>query len=411
MGSHTLARFFGNLTIRRKLFLIAVVAAVPTAVLLFIVLTGQSADLNQAQQERRGVEFTAPVQRLLQDVQLHRDLAATLLAGDQSYAQRLQDSAADVDKDMKAVDAVDKRYGGRFHAHDRVNTIKQSWQSLGGNTPNLTQQASFDQHTALINGQIIPLIYEVGDSSGLLRDPRAASNHIAAALVNNVPQTTEALSESRAYGAAILAGASAHKRTLALASAERDFLVGETGQVQSTTTLTTRELDAAVKADPAQRAALGVKIQAADGDNEQFVAISKSLLLDGTNLSADTESFFRQATDAINSTFDLSDTSSGILHDLLNSRVSQTNTARLFSFGVAAGGISLVTVLILFVVLSITQRVARLVSAADRISLGDLNAEVNIEGNDELGELAQSFERMQSSLQAAIDRLRTRRAS
>ena len=67
--------------------------------------------------------------------------------------------------------------------------------------------------------------------------------------------------------------------------------------------------------------------------------------------------------------------------------------------------------MILFVVLSITGRIARLVAVADRVSLGDLNAEVDIQGNDELGELAQSFERMQSSLQAAIDRLRTRRAS
>jgi methyl-accepting chemotaxis protein len=61
--------------------------------------------------------------------------------------------------------------------------------------------------------------------------------------------------------------------------------------------------------------------------------------------------------------------------------------------------------------LSITRRVARLVAVADRISLGDLDAAVDVRGTDELGELAESFERMQTSLQAAIERLRSRRAS
>src|SRR5256885_330672 len=81
----------------------------------------------------------------------------------------------------------------------------------------------------------------------------------------------------------------AHKRTLALAASEHDFLVNETGQVQSTSTLTKRELDAVVVADPAQKASLPGKIQDADGATQQFVAISQSLLLNGTNLNADTQ--------------------------------------------------------------------------------------------------------------------------
>ncbi|HZQ36910.1 MAG TPA: HAMP domain-containing protein [Dehalococcoidia bacterium] len=413
MLARALGSPFGNLTIRRKLFLIAMVAAVPTAILLFVVLTGQSADLNAAQQERQGAEFITRAQKLLRDVQLHRDQASALLAGDQSFAPQLQASAAAVDGDLKDLAAVDKKYGGRFHTHDDVNGLRRTWDAINVGTPTGSQQDSFTQHTQMITGLkgIIPLIYQVGNASGLLRDPKAASNHIAAALVNNVPQTSEALSEGRAYGAAILAGAAAHTRTLALAGNEHDFLVNEIGQVQSTSDLTTRELDAAVSADPAQRAAFSDKISNADAMTKQFIAVSQNLLLNGTNLDPSIQPYFGPASDAIAATFALSDTSASTLHKLLESRVNQANTVRIFSFAVAASGISLVTLLILFVVLSITGRIARLVAIADRVSLGDLNAEVDIQGNDELGELAQSFERMQSSLQAAIDRLRTRRAS
>ena len=54
---------------------------------------------------------------------------------------------------------------------------------------------------------------------------------------------------------------------------------------------------------------------------------------------------------------------------------------------------------------SITNAVTTLTQAAERISMGELDAAVVLKSKDELGELAQSFERMRISLKAAMDRL------
>jgi methyl-accepting chemotaxis protein len=57
---------------------------------------------------------------------------------------------------------------------------------------------------------------------------------------------------------------------------------------------------------------------------------------------------------------------------------------------------------------SITRPLANLVSVSDKISTGELDTPVPVTAKDEIGELAESMERMRISLKAVIERLRSR---
>jgi methyl-accepting chemotaxis protein len=57
----------------------------------------------------------------------------------------------------------------------------------------------------------------------------------------------------------------------------------------------------------------------------------------------------------------------------------------------------------------IVRAAAHLATAAQSISRGDLDVEINVKTGDEMESLAESLERMRASLRAAIERLRTRR--
>jgi HAMP domain-containing protein len=58
---------------------------------------------------------------------------------------------------------------------------------------------------------------------------------------------------------------------------------------------------------------------------------------------------------------------------------------------------------------SVTVPVGRLVEAADRISMGELDMAMEVHSRDEIGELADSMERMRVSLKAAMERLKKQR--
>ena len=78
----------------------------------------------------------------------------------------------------------------------------------------------------------------------------------------------------------------------------------------------------------------------------------------------------------------------------------------------AAVGFGLLTILVAFLIArGVTRPVTQLTEVADRISLGELNAKIQINRKDEIGELAEAIRRMQTSLQAAIERLRARRTT
>ncbi|PWU67203.1 methyl-accepting chemotaxis protein [Gracilibacillus dipsosauri] len=62
--------------------------------------------------------------------------------------------------------------------------------------------------------------------------------------------------------------------------------------------------------------------------------------------------------------------------------------------------------IVFFIIRSIIMPINRLVKASDQISQGDLSVEISMEGNSELGQLAQSFNRMRKHLNQLIKDIR-----
>ncbi|MBU1899093.1 cell wall metabolism sensor histidine kinase WalK, partial [Myxococcota bacterium] len=80
---------------------------------------------------------------------------------------------------------------------------------------------------------------------------------------------------------------------------------------------------------------------------------------------------------------------------------STRNALILFLVGV------LVLTILVFLVLNLTilSPIATITKAADRVSLGDLESQMQIKGEDEIGQLTASFERMRISLSKAMSAL------
>jgi HAMP domain-containing protein len=78
--------------------------------------------------------------------------------------------------------------------------------------------------------------------------------------------------------------------------------------------------------------------------------------------------------------------------------------------------IILLVLIVLMVVIyiysrSVIQPIRRLSEVADKISMGDLDTSIKVKAKGEVGVLAESIERMQMSVRAAIERLQKRRES
>jgi methyl-accepting chemotaxis protein len=85
-----------------------------------------------------------------------------------------------------------------------------------------------------------------------------------------------------------------------------------------------------------------------------------------------------------------------------------TNTRNIV-FGIMGGTLILIILIVSIYGTQLTGRIKSLTDVADRISVGELDAEIKIKSKDELGDLAEAISRMQDSIRLSIERLRRRR--
>ncbi len=94
----------------------------------------------------------------------------------------------------------------------------------------------------------------------------------------------------------------------------------------------------------------------------------------------------------------------------LEDRANQiTQGTRRMVFMIVAVTLLLVGVVVLLYGQRLTSRIRSLTNVAERISVGDMDAEIGTQSKDEIGDLAEAIDRMQASIRLSIERLRRRR--
>ncbi len=99
----------------------------------------------------------------------------------------------------------------------------------------------------------------------------------------------------------------------------------------------------------------------------------------------------------------------GPMNELEKSADAQQKSIMLYVLVVSLGFIVYMVIFSYFYAKSITKPILRLAEVADRISVGDLDVEVDVKTNDEIMILVEAVTRMQKSLRSAIVRLRSKR--
>jgi HAMP domain-containing protein len=94
------------------------------------------------------------------------------------------------------------------------------------------------------------------------------------------------------------------------------------------------------------------------------------------------------------------------MEDRANDIAKGTRTA---VFMIMGATLLLVGFVVLFYGQRLTSRIKSLTDVTERISVGDMEAEINVKSKDEIGDLAEAINRMQASIRLSIERLRRRR--
>ncbi len=179
-----------SVSISRQLLVLGLVAALPSLVALFFIVSGFNKDLDFAADELRGIAYIRPLDKLLRLIPEHRRLA---------NKGTKDGPAKEIDAAMQELQAADKRHGVRLQftpeglrkrkrEHFQVTTLLGEWHELR----NTNSQDGGAKHLHLI-ADVRAMIAHAGDTSNLILDPDLDSYYLMDAVVVSIPQAQDRL--------------------------------------------------------------------------------------------------------------------------------------------------------------------------------------------------------------------------
>ncbi|HEB98951.1 MAG TPA: HAMP domain-containing protein [Thiotrichales bacterium] len=369
-----------------KFTLVFVLFLIPLGVLSLRLLSDIRDDIGFIEQERLGVEFITAVRPLLESIPQHRGLTNAFLNGRKEFQARIQAKRTQIDQAFDTLQQVDKGLGEKLGTDGRISELRSQWETLKHNSGNMAPDEAFAAHSRLVEA-LGELILHVADTSNLILDPELDSYYLMDALVNRLPPLTDTVGRARGLGTGV--AARGH-----FADGERLRILVFAQEIKSHFDSLKHGIEVAADANPEVASRLGTlpaETITAIGDFMNLVQIQ---LIGADEIEVMPEEIFDGGTAAITKAFNLYDAMLPTLDGVLAERQHAAESTLYTTMSVV--GVVLVLMIYLFsgFYLSIMEGVYRIRNAADRLASGDVATRVDLDSRDEMGQIADSFNRM-----------------
>jgi methyl-accepting chemotaxis protein len=381
-----------RLRLARKLVLIALLLIAPALYATWQFRSQQNAQIAFSSKERLGVREIAPAGRLLTELANARALTVRSAGGDAEATAALPAARKSVAVAVAALDATDRRLGSQLGTAAMWKRLRTSIQATVSAPPTDTGAAlaSYGRLTAATR----ELIVQAGNASNLILDPDLDSYYAMDALVNKVPLALDTAGGVTSREIAMVD--SGHS-----SEAERIALAVDQGVMESAVDAVHSGLKTAYvnTSDPEIKRTLSGPLALISGSTAALSLELTRAVHRGPDRTAAT--LFGK--DAISSAAALQTQLAPTLDRLLSVRVDRLQAVARRAYILVGLGIAFAAYLFLAFFIAMTRSVRRMVLTADAIAEGDLDQDLDVRSRDEIGALAQAFERMVAYLREAAD--------
>ncbi len=396
---------FSDLKIAHKLGVLVLVLSVPILALVAVQYQSRQSDISRADNETAGINYISSVITLMSEVQNHRALAQRVLNGDTASQASFDQSTIEVDNALETLRKVDAGSGNAFKTVGMLAAVNDQWQSLKATPADSDPAANAAAHTRLVSTGVMPLLQNVVIKSDLLTDPNVDSRSVITALTESLPRMTEALGQARSGAITVFF----KRRGVAATEDQQRVIASQLAVAKVEGEAMSHSLETAMAANPNLETALRPILQRSTSARESFAGGLGDYVLGGQPITTTMD--FLIGTRAADQSAALLKEAQTSLQTSFQNRADTARSDLYQTQGIALFGVVVALLLAVVISRSITKPIRHLAEVADRMSLGELDVNIDVEGSNEVGQLAESLRRMQTSLRSAIERLRQRRQS
>lgn len=393
-----------KLKVTHKFVLMICAVAVPLiGATLYATIKGFNKDIAFALQEKKGNTFQRPLAALLDALPQHQWLAEAVARGDVAAKTMLLEKEVVIDQIFADLEAASAKYGVDLQFTDDglakrkrqgldPRSVKASWQKL--KAAGFTAPDAAEQHKQLI-AAVRGMIAHAGDTSNLILDPDLDSYYLMDATLLALPQTQDRLSAIATYGNTLLRRDRATLTPKDLAQ----FGVYAALLKESDVDRINADVETALNEDagfyglsPTLQKNLTAPVQAYNTACQEYLTLLQAAAADPASVNAD--AYLAAGQKARTAAYDLWKTAVDELDTLLNKRTTAIRSTNVAVLAGVAATLFGALVLAWFVSRSITNPLAGLTQATQRVLRGESTVRAPVQGQDEIGTLAASFNAM-----------------
>ena len=377
---------FRNMKIWQKLTIAGILAAVPVVTVMVLFVRSYDEQIVRTRGEISGLDHIVKLYRLLERLPQHRSAANALLSGDSSVAPMLTKIEGEADAAIADLRDTENRVGQSLGTRNSWERIQANWQDLKQRMSNLSAQQSYDRHTQLI-ADVIRHIRLVGDKTGLTTDPELDTYYLADSVLNQIPWTTEYLGQLASYGSAV----AAQKAVTPSQEAQIRYLVRQVSTAQD---FLNTNYTSAFRYNDRIRKQLADTVATTMTDVGYLRNLTQKEILESAQITVEPLDYLEKGASAVEKLFVLHDSSTGIMRNLFNTRLAQSNSLLRLQLGLALGLLIVSASFAFLIQHGITQQVRSMSQTFHQISIGNFDARAEVYGRDELGRMAETTNEM-----------------
>ena len=377
-----------------KVTAMALVLLVPMLLVLVMLINELRGTVKFTEGELHGLEVVNHLTEAVVQIQTHRGQTNRVLSGDDATRPALDKTRASLREVLGTVDTVVKRYP-ELQLSSRWAEQRSTIDALLKDANPDQRAAVFAQHSAAVRG-IQNLVFFVGETSGLLFDPDAASYFLMDLVVEKTIPWMEVMGIMRGSGSGLIA------RKDAATPADVAGVMGLSNQLQAATGLIELRLQALERQGEKELK----EWAAANAKLREFTDAVKSSL--GTSTpTGDATEFFQKGTAAIGAARGFQQASAARLQELLNIRLADVQQRLLLVVTVSLAGMAVLIYGLVAFRHATLSSIGLLSQAMGQASGGNLSAVVKVSGTDELAGISREFETMLSKLSELVSDVRS----
>jgi len=381
-----------------KFTIIFLIVLLPLLLLSVNLVQNINKEVTFLENERTGLSYIKSLRQPIEHIQQHRGMSAAFLNGATSFRERIIQKQSTVDQKLAELAEVDSRLGEQLGTHGAVANLLQQWRYIKNNGMDMPAAQAIKLHSTLV-AEMLSLASKVADASEITLDPDLDSYYIGDALISGLPNLVENMGQARAVGSMVAANSAfpnPQTRT-------------KLAVLSNNISLYFNGLSSGLQAAYSANKVVAKKLATATESNNSAIRgiqeLLTSKLLDAELITIDSETVFNATTAAITGSYKLYDSLVPELARLFDERINSKQNAMVVAISTVIFVLVLIAYLFIGFYFSVRQSIDQINSGAQKLSNGDLTVQVTLTAQDEMSQVAESFNKVALSFNKVVGQI------